>query len=575
MMLFVEFQLKVGAVLAVGVLVFHLFLSKDVSFHRNRIWLLACLIVPWLVPLAAMPARLKTFLFGQEMVSGQYLIAQTPEVPSVPEDFTSGTLPWATIVLSIIGIVSLALIIRLVIGYVSVYRISRNADKCSYKGFKLRLFSNQDIVPFSFFRTIYAPKQIEHQKDHHLILDHELIHCKQWHSIDIMLAECLLLLQWWNPFAWWLRRLISQNHEYCVDRIMLNAVPHPKQYQYLMVDIITGIPGLRLVNNFNRCFTKKRIIMMNKRKSSNSMDKFKMIPIAMLLILVAMAFTDPDKTVSSTINQAETTPIAVQEANKDTTDMSKVFYIVDGVEMGYGYKVDPDLKIESVNVIKPPMSVELYGEKGNIGVLVVKTRNVFKVVGYAVSDSVKTEEVISVMGFAAEDSVIIKHAGGAELYGDPKIKVVEREENPLVIIDGKESTVNVLNKIDSETVKVVDVIKGEAAIEEYGDRGQHGVIKVTTKGNENESIATTHPQKRSMKIVSGHNLNEDAKTKIKLDYQKNSPLIFVDGKEMPSNTLDTIDPIRIESISVLKDQAATNLYGAKAAHGVILITLKK
>ncbi len=574
-MLFLEFQLKVGSVLALGVLVYHLLLSKDVCFQRNRIWLLACLALPWLVPFVAMPARLKTFLFGQEMVRGEYLIAQPLAVTSVQEGFISGTLPWPTIVLFILGIVSLALIIRLIISHASVYKISRNANKSRYKGFKLRLLSVEDVIPFSFFRTIYAPKRIVHQKDYHLILDHELTHCKQWHSIDIMLAECLLLLQWWNPFAWCLRRLIAQNHEYSVDRIMLNAVPHPKQYQYLMLDIITGIPGLRLVNNFNRCFTKKRIVMMNKRKSSKSMDKFKMIPIAMLVILVAMAFTDPDKTVSTTINQAEIAPIIVQEANTDTTDMSKVFYIVDGKEMGYGYKVDPHLKIESVNVIKPPMSVEQYGEKGKNGVVVVKTQNVFKVVEYAVSDSVKTEEVISVMGFAAEDSVIIKHAGGAELYGDPKIKVVEREENPLVFIDGKESTVSVLNKIDSETVKVVDVIKGEAAIQQYGDKGQHGVIKVTTKGNENESLDGADAKRRSLKIVTGHNLNEGSKIKFKSGGYKKTPLIFVDGKEMPGKTLDTIDPTSIESINVLKDHAAIEKYGAKAEHGVILITLKK
>ncbi|MDR3132420.1 MAG: TonB-dependent receptor [Prevotellaceae bacterium] len=52
-----------------------------------------------------------------------------------------------------------------------------------------------------------------------------------------------------------------------------------------------------------------------------------------------------------------------------------------------------------------------------------------------------------------------------------------------------------------------------------------------------------------------------------------SPLILLDNVEIPSITL--VNPDDIESISVLKDAAASSIYGAKAALGVILITTKK
>jgi TonB-linked SusC/RagA family outer membrane protein len=52
------------------------------------------------------------------------------------------------------------------------------------------------------------------------------------------------------------------------------------------------------------------------------------------------------------------------------------------------------------------------------------------------------------------------------------------------------------------------------------------------------------------------------------------PLIVLDGAVYTGN-LNTIDPNEIETISVLKDAAASALYGARAASGVILITSKR
>lgn len=51
-----------------------------------------------------------------------------------------------------------------------------------------------------------------------------------------------------------------------------------------------------------------------------------------------------------------------------------------------------------------------------------------------------------------------------------------------------------------------------------------------------------------------------------------SALVLIDG--MPGD-INTINPLDIESISVLKDAASSAIYGARAAEGVILITTKQ
>jgi len=51
-----------------------------------------------------------------------------------------------------------------------------------------------------------------------------------------------------------------------------------------------------------------------------------------------------------------------------------------------------------------------------------------------------------------------------------------------------------------------------------------------------------------------------------------SPLVLVDGFEFDMNKLD---PATVESVVILKDAAASSIYGAKAGNGVVLITTKR
>ncbi len=53
----------------------------------------------------------------------------------------------------------------------------------------------------------------------------------------------------------------------------------------------------------------------------------------------------------------------------------------------------------------------------------------------------------------------------------------------------------------------------------------------------------------------------------------NNPLIVVDGSPY-DGSLNDINPVDVESISVLKDAASTALYGARGGNGVIMITTK-
>lgn len=55
----------------------------------------------------------------------------------------------------------------------------------------------------------------------------------------------------------------------------------------------------------------------------------------------------------------------------------------------------------------------------------------------------------------------------------------------------------------------------------------------------------------------------------------NAPLYIMDGIEVTATTVYDMDMNRIASFSILKDAAATSLYGSRGANGVILITTKR
>ena len=54
----------------------------------------------------------------------------------------------------------------------------------------------------------------------------------------------------------------------------------------------------------------------------------------------------------------------------------------------------------------------------------------------------------------------------------------------------------------------------------------------------------------------------------------NTPLFVLDGFTVPMSRILDLDPERVESITILKDAAATSVYGSRAANGVVVVETK-
>ncbi len=146
---------------------------------------------------------------------------------------------------------------------------------------------DKTITPFSFFNWIFIPTNGFKQEDVDVMMAHEEEHADQFHSFDILLSELFCILFWWNPIAWLLKREIKINLEYLADKGVLEKGIEAKKYQYLLLQVIKPSATIQIVNNFNVSQLKKRITMINKKRTSGILS-FKYLlafPIIALMLI--------------------------------------------------------------------------------------------------------------------------------------------------------------------------------------------------------------------------------------------------------------------------------------------------
>jgi hypothetical protein len=90
---------------------------------------------------------------------------------------------------------------------------------------------------FSFFGHIFMDNQTDLQEvEKKLILEHESAHIEQYHWVDILLAQIVCSLQWFNPFAWMYLHSVKQNQEFLADRSIIEKGYSPVVYYAVLIN---------------------------------------------------------------------------------------------------------------------------------------------------------------------------------------------------------------------------------------------------------------------------------------------------------------------------------------------------
>lgn len=265
-------------------IIYKMLLSKDTFFNFRRIFFLFAIFASVVYPfiLFEIPESI-------QYAASQNVAAFTVSLLENPADFSNDIRSSFSFIdflflISIIG--SAFLLIQFFIHLTMIVRLYRNNDVIKKDNFYLIKVDKSFISPFSFFNFIFINMHDNPDSQERIIM-HELTHVRQCHSLDILMMEIICIAFWWNPFVWLLKKEMKINLEYLADKSVLNEGYDKKDYQYLLLENSIKNTGIYIVNNFNVSQLKKRINMMNKKRSSSfaSVRYLLAIPLFTLLLL--------------------------------------------------------------------------------------------------------------------------------------------------------------------------------------------------------------------------------------------------------------------------------------------------
>src|SRR5215203_2141483 len=292
MSLLIQYLLKLSISLAIVWLFYQFILRRLTFYNSNRWYLLSYTLLSFFIPFINISSIIETNSASEnELVKfipsvHQYTIglekASNCPVPIWSTSYDKWD--WTVFALMIgAGI----LLLRFIVRYISFIRIRSRSKLISEDGIKI-YHVDESIIPFSFGKSVFINCHLHTEAELHEIVRHEFVHVRQHHTIDIIWAELLCIINWYNPFAWLLKRSIRQNLEFIADNKVVENGIDKKQYQYLLLKVI-GNNQYSIATKFNFSSLKKRIAMMNKTKSAR-LEAARFLFLFPVLAIILLAF---------------------------------------------------------------------------------------------------------------------------------------------------------------------------------------------------------------------------------------------------------------------------------------------
>jgi beta-lactamase regulating signal transducer with metallopeptidase domain len=301
----IPYILYSAIILSASLLFYKLLLQKETFFHLNRYVLLICMLLAFVLPLIPVPQQ---FSFRKITPEKEITIAKTPvenakttvikeEAPQSPT-VVEQTQQFINVDLILKCLVYLYWFGVLIFGFnflmQAVILFYRAYTGMSIQDGKFRIVEiTGDKAPCSFANNIFINPEKYEWETYNQILLHEKIHIEQKHTIDLLLAEIVLIFQWFNPFAWQWRKTLEINLEFLTDDQMLQQETVEREsYQFSLLKVAAPQFPLSLTTNYNQSLLKKRIIMMNSKKS-NVHTTWKYFFLVPLMVLFVCLFNQP------------------------------------------------------------------------------------------------------------------------------------------------------------------------------------------------------------------------------------------------------------------------------------------
>jgi TonB family protein len=438
-------------------LVYMLFLRNERFFLLKRVFLISGILVSIIFPLFSFhySVEVQTLLMSS-FYQGENLLPVSSIRQEIPVSNAVNQIDFRKILL-VLYLTGLFVVgVKLFHGLFQILKSIYN-HKISDKSQVTIIRSSEYPSSFSFFNYVFINPSIE-ENDLREIMNHELIHVKQKHWFDLLLAELIRMLQWANPFAWIYTRFIRLNHEYLADEGALRSSSDPAFYKVALLNQMYNSPVLSLSNSFNYSINKNRFEMMEKIFTSpyRKLKVFLVIPVFAILFYAfaepEFSYQGPNKSVIQLTQSSVVKEVRGTVLKKEGTPFQGVQIAVTGTEIRGITDSTGNFTLAGV----PEGSHIIFSCRGHLTqVLKPQYTGTMKV----------------------------------QLLKDPEysaITVPASLQNAVVVIDNVISDKpysEAAKEIYPEDIARMSRLQDKEAIDKYGDKGKNGVVEIITRKN--------------------------------------------------------------------------------------------
>lgn len=239
---------------------FALVLKRTTFFNVNRAYLVFGLLFSLVLPLYSGFAATSTYS-PQDLPFIEPIFTQAELVVSQASEST-GSLNIIAVLLIFYLIGVAVRLIKLTLSIAGILKLKKQGEIIVYKN--LNVLRTNTSAPFSFFNYIFLPKTFDEQG----ILEHEAAHVRQYHWIDLLIAELASILLWFNPVMIAYKLSLKQQHEYLADRSVIRSGIDLGKYLISIKHQIELAITSPMTSEFYFQSIKSRINMLTKKRTS-------------------------------------------------------------------------------------------------------------------------------------------------------------------------------------------------------------------------------------------------------------------------------------------------------------------
>lgn len=286
-----QYLLESSLCLLVFFLLYKALFQKNTFFQANRFYLLSGALFSFIIPALHFTWQQQEIEVLAPMVYGsEFIIYGFNESLEQAAPLFSLTLGQLLLIIYTIGVLFFST--RLLKRVYTLYQITQHNPKEKKQGVLTLHTETQDTS--SFFKWLFFNPRHANE-DSHLILEHELVHIRQWHSADVMIMEILTIINWFNPIIHLYNRSLRETHEFIADKFVASLANSKYDYAKLLVDEVGKSINPALSNTF-ASLIKKRLVMLSTQNSKKRKGVYylSIIPVLMLLMtLFSFNLADP------------------------------------------------------------------------------------------------------------------------------------------------------------------------------------------------------------------------------------------------------------------------------------------